>query len=129
MAKSTRPPVADAVLKVPLSKVELAADKRTVCVTGTAGYIAAHILQRLLAAGHTGEEPASQTPAQPSTATAPEVCPARRSLRRPGPPPTSTLTTAISPQRTPRSLTDSLRALPTRPQCMPRCAPPTSWGR
>ena len=54
MTAGTRKPAANAVLKVPLSKAELAATKQTVCVTGAAGYIAAHILQRLLAAGHTG---------------------------------------------------------------------------
>ncbi|GBF99784.1 diaminohydroxyphosphoribosylaminopyrimidine deaminase [Raphidocelis subcapitata] len=53
MTAGTRKPAANAVLKVPLSKAELAATKQTVCVTGAAGYIAAHILQRLLAAGHT----------------------------------------------------------------------------
>jgi NAD(P)-dependent dehydrogenase (short-subunit alcohol dehydrogenase family) len=43
-----------ATLKVPLSPEELAAPKSKVCVTGAAGYIASYIVQRLLAAGHTG---------------------------------------------------------------------------
>lgn len=44
-------------LKVPLSAEELAAPKEAVCVTGASGYIASFVVQRLLAAGHTGARP------------------------------------------------------------------------
>jgi hypothetical protein len=41
-------------LRVPLCAAEHEAAKRTVCVTGASGYVAAFVVQRLLAAGHTG---------------------------------------------------------------------------
>lgn len=37
----------------PLTKVELQGPRLRVCVTGGAGYIASHIVARLLAIGHT----------------------------------------------------------------------------
>lgn len=43
-----------AALKVPLTPAEEAALKSTVCVTGAGGYVASAVVQRLLAAGHTG---------------------------------------------------------------------------
>lgn len=39
-------------LRKPLSEVERAAKKTTVCVTGAAGYLASSIVARLLASGH-----------------------------------------------------------------------------
>jgi hypothetical protein len=44
-----------AQLKVPLTAAERAAPQSRVCVTGAGGYVASHVVQRLLAAGHTGE--------------------------------------------------------------------------
>lgn len=40
-------------LDIPLRPEEKAAKPQTVCVTGATGYVAGHIVQRLLAAGHT----------------------------------------------------------------------------
>lgn len=40
-------------LRKPLYEIETSAAPTTVCVTGATGYIAAPIIQRLLAAGHT----------------------------------------------------------------------------
>jgi hypothetical protein len=54
-AAAATPSASMVALKVPLSPEELAAPKSKVCVTGAAGYIASYIVQRLLAAGHTGE--------------------------------------------------------------------------
>jgi hypothetical protein len=45
-----------AALKVPLTAAEQAAPKARVCVTGAGGYVASHVVQRLLAAGHTGAD-------------------------------------------------------------------------
>lgn len=42
-----------AALRVPLAPAELQVQPTAVCVTGATGYIAGHIIQRLLAAGHT----------------------------------------------------------------------------
>jgi nucleoside-diphosphate-sugar epimerase len=44
--------MAASALKVPLAPAERAAPKSRVCVTGAGGYVASHIVQRLLAAGH-----------------------------------------------------------------------------
>jgi hypothetical protein len=42
-----------AALDIPLRPEEKAAEPQTVCVTGATGYVAGHIVARLLAAGHT----------------------------------------------------------------------------
>lgn len=40
-------------LKVPLMAVEKSSPKSTVCVTGAGGYVASHVVHRLLSTGHT----------------------------------------------------------------------------
>lgn len=50
---SSEAPAAAVALKVPLTPVELKARRSTICVTGGTGYIAGHVIHRLLAAGHT----------------------------------------------------------------------------
>lgn len=53
-ARAAPAPDAAALLHVPLTPAEAAAPPARVCVTGAGGYVAGSVVQRLLAAGHTG---------------------------------------------------------------------------